>query len=412
MRTNIALFVTLIAALAACKNESGSTSASSSASASASPSAFASAPASASAAASASASTPPPLPPFAFSAASDPSALDGGAVRDPYAEIDPKAASPDLVRPDVAVGFSKDDVYLGYFVSTCDPCPGEYRFEGSNGVKPLVLSYFYDPSLDSDVQAKKRKANDDALEAKLKELGVEPAKNGRKLRGPFPYADLTFETKTSEGPRPGWQTRWLGARVVTLPKEPPVFPLRADVAPHMMFDKLPKEEKARIDALPPDEKKKALKEWRDQFTMSEPALAYANVTHDGSEIGIVAVSHGSMWYEDGAVARMKTAAFAARVYNDTAMRRMRANDYATAALLFEKAARAHPAESLYSYNLACGLARTHDARAKDALARAVVAAGDQGDDVKKRATKDPDFESVKTEPWFTEATRVEPSRPP
>jgi hypothetical protein len=344
----------------------------------------------------------PPLPPFAFSAASDPAAVDGG-VRDPYAELPRLGDDDDIAPPRVPAGFTKDDTYLGYFVTTCDMCAGEYRFEGPN-VKAFKLGYLQDPSFDSSVTAEKKKAHDAIVDAKVADLGLEPAEKGRKLRGPFPYPDLIFATKATEA-RPGSVTRWLGARVATLPEEPPVFPLRADVAQHMMADRMPEDEKERISKLPPDERAALEWDWKKNWTMFAPLLLYANVTRDGREIGMVALARGAMHYADGAVARMSTAAFAARVYNDTGMRRMQAKDYATATALFEKAARADPEQSLYSYNLACGLARTHDTRAKDALVRAIAAAREKGPDVKTRATKDPDFESVKSEAWFSDLTR-------
>jgi len=175
------------------------------------------------------------------------------------------------------VGFSKDDAWLGYEISTCDPCPEEFHFE-SRARKPLSFSYYYDPGNQDDEAEKKKNAE---VDAKLAELDVAKAKDARKLRGPFPYTDLHFETKTETDPTTGASTVYFGANGV--------FPMKVTVGPMPMFHRVPKEEQ--------------------QDYVSDPMLVYANVTRDGSEIGIVVIAHGPLWWEDGSVARMPTASF-------------------------------------------------------------------------------------------------------
>ena len=179
------------------------------------------------------------------------------------------------------VGFSKDDQWLGYEISTCDPCPQEFHFEGRSG-KPLSFSYYYDPSNHDDEKEKKTNAE---VDAKLAQLDVAKAVDARKLRGPFPYPDLHFTTKTEKDPKTGASTLFFGANGV--------FPMKITVGPMPVFSSVPADEK-------------------DSYIV-DPMLVYANVTHDGSEIGIVAIARGPMWWEAGGVARMRTADFVAAV---------------------------------------------------------------------------------------------------
>ena len=180
------------------------------------------------------------------------------------------------------VGFSKDDAWLGYEISTCDPCPQEFHFVSRSG-KTLSFSYFYDPGSQYDEEREKRTNAD--VDRKLAELGVATAKDARELRGPFPYPDLHFATKTETDPKTGVSTVFFGADGV--------FPMKIAVGPMPMFSQVPPEEK------------------KDYLV--EPMLVYANVTRDGSEIGIVVIARGTMWWEGGGVARMRTSDFVAAV---------------------------------------------------------------------------------------------------
>lgn len=179
------------------------------------------------------------------------------------------------------VGFSKDDQWLGYEISTCDPCPQEFHFEGRSG-KPLSFSYYYDPGNHDDEKEKKTNAE---VDAKLAQLDVAKAIDARKLRGPFPYPDLHFATKKETNPKTGETTVFFGANGV--------FPMKVTVGPMPMFSQVPANEKSEY--------------------VADPMLVYANVTRDGSEIGIVVIARGPMWWETGAVARMRTADFVAAV---------------------------------------------------------------------------------------------------
>lgn len=347
-------------------------------------------------------------PPSASAAASATATADGG-VTNPYAELPPiETKDSSLLLTDRIAGYSKDDKYLGFEISTCDPCPSEFHFTGP-GVPAIDLHYRYDPGADGDLPAdvaeKKRKAEDDAVNRKLASLGVTKIPEGRTLRGPFPYPDLVFSTTSGQTSRPGTVALMFGAHVASEPANLAIYPIRIELGPHPMLGAMPAAERARIAKLPADEKAKAQKEWDDQWGMSPPVLAYANVTKDGRELGVVALASGSMWFEAGATARMSVAAFVGQVYNDTGMRRHKAADYSAAAGWFEKAEAAKPDESLFSYNLACAYAQRKDPRAKDALARALQRAGADAANVKARARKDGDFEAVRAESWFADLTR-------
>ena len=180
------------------------------------------------------------------------------------------------------VGFSKDDAWLGYEISTCDPCPQELHFVSRTG-KTMSFSYYYAPGAQYDEEREKQ-TNADA-DRKVAELGVATAKDARALRGPFPYPDLHVATKTEQDPRAGTATVFFGANGV--------FPMKVTLGPMPMFSQAPADEKKDY--------------------LLDPMLVYANVTRDGSEIGIVVIARGPMWWEDGGVARMRTADFVAAV---------------------------------------------------------------------------------------------------
>lgn len=172
--------------------------------------------------------------------------------------------------------------------------PNEFHF--TSPTKPaLDFSYHYDPEHDDGSQEAEARAkkNDDMVERRLRELGVVHAKDGRTLRGPFPYPDLTFASKSTRDDATGKVAVWFGAHV---DGEAPVYPIRVELGPHPMFDK------------------------DEEFAMGDAELVYANVTRDGSEVGVVVVAGGTMWYEAADVARMPVATFVLRVYEETAAR--------------------------------------------------------------------------------------------
>lgn len=215
-------------------------------------------------------------------------------------EVDPMLAQR-------VAGYSKDDRYLGYAISTCDPCPTELHFVPKAGPE-LSFSYFYQPDLPNDVQERRRKAHDADVDRRLTALGVAKVEEGRALRGPFP-ADLRFAVKSTRDDAKGTVTLHFGARASA---GPAVYPMRVVLGPHPMFEP-PKDVRAGMAKLSEAERARATKDWRDQWPMSDPELAYANVTRDGKEIGVVAVARGSMWFEAGAVLRMPVDRFVAEV---------------------------------------------------------------------------------------------------
>ena len=240
----------------------------------------------------------------------DASSEAAAPVGNPYARL-PSLES----APNAYAGFSKDDRYLGYQISTCGTCPEEFHFVGP-GVPKLSFRYFYDPTLDQDVREKREKAHDAEVERKLAALGVQKIKDGRVLRGPFPYPDLTFAVKTSRNTANGKVTLHFGARVGA---EAPVYPIRIDLGPHPMVRET--ERDPDWAKLTPSERAKRLEESGEAFSMDEPMLAYANVTKDGHEIGVVATARGSGFYEAGGVARMDVEKFVGEVRAGTKPRR-------------------------------------------------------------------------------------------
>jgi hypothetical protein len=286
-----------------------------------------------------------------------------------YAELPPLDGD-GLMLADRRVGFSRDDAYLGWAISGCDPCPLAFHFE-SPRAPPIDIAYRWNPKDDGLLPPEQAKKLADADAAKvdhiLESLGIEKASNGRTLRGPFPYPDLVFATAHTPADAKGMVTLHFGARVVG---HAPIFPIHIALGPHPGWP---------------------------GASMHEPTLAYANVTHDGSEIGVVAIANGDMWMEQGRVARMSTAKLVGEVYNDTAMGLYKRGRFADAAALFVSAEIANPNESLFPYNLACAYARSGDARAKEALERAIHIGGEA---IKARARGDEDFAAVRDASWF------------
>lgn len=210
-------------------------------------------------------------------------------------------------------GFSSDDRYLGYEISTCDPCPSEFVFETPRG-RPLTMSYYYAPAAHSlDDEAK----HDAQVNKRLRELGVRPFLESRALRGPFPYPDITFASKTERAPDDS-VTLFFGGH---LPNEAPVYPMKITIAPHPMRAVIMKDKE--LLKLPPAEREKERTERLEGMTVSDPVLVYANVTKDGRDIGIVAISSGTFSYEAAATSRMQTSVFVQKVRDETKARATR-----------------------------------------------------------------------------------------
>ena len=244
-------------------------------------------------------------------------AVDAAVEPGPYAELpDVTGDEGDGIGSDRVVGFSSDDRYIGFGVSTCDPCPEQFHFRGP-GVPALDFAYFYDPGTDDDeaTHAAREKANDAKVEATLARLGASKVKDYRVLRGPFPFPDLVFAAKSSRSAQ-GGVTLDVGAHVVG---EEPVFPIHIPLGMHPISHSsgIPKEVVLEL--------------------MHDARLGYLNVTKDGHDIGAVGIARGDYWWESGATARMPTTAFVAQVYDATGRKRLAAGNVAGAEELFTKA---------------------------------------------------------------------------
>jgi tetratricopeptide (TPR) repeat protein len=218
------------------------------------------------------------------------------------------------------------------------------------------------------------KSHNDAIEAKLTNLGVERNPAPYTLRGPFPFPDLAFAYQVSLDTAKGTEIVSMGLRVKG---EEPVLPVRLVLGPNDAFNSSTNKNEM-------------------QLTTDIDAI-YANVTKDGSEIGFVANAHGMMWTDFAALARRKTTDLVSQTYNGTALRYHKAGKYEKGVFYFEKAASVAPTSALLHYNLACGYARAGDSKAEPSLKRAIQLGGAA---TKARAKKDEDFTSVRESPWF------------
>jgi tetratricopeptide (TPR) repeat protein len=148
-----------------------------------------------------------------------------------------------------------------------------------------------------------------------------------------------------------------------------------------------------------------------KLAMPEPkdGLCYGSVhpevvavSPDGKYIGAIAHGFAAEWTNDYPMAIATVASVAESAFDDAGLAHHQKGDYAKAAELFEKAARADPTSKDAAFNLACALARLGDARVEAALADAIKRGGA---DAKKKAQKDADFDGVRTKPWFTALTK-------
>lgn len=276
-------------------------------------------------------------------------------------------------------------------ISTCDPCPLSCTFD--DGKHQTVLSYFDSTgmaglqNLSDDRIEKLRAAHDKKLDDRLARLDLSvprdlPLARGDRapLRGPFGYDDLTFALEPIPDPGDGSVGVAFGARI---DGEAPVLSQRIVLPPHPMRGQAPKDAQSA----------EARAEWNAQWTMTPPDL-FVDVSRDGKELGLIAMSSGAMWYEASTTRRLSTAAFAAHVYAETARAARRRGATERAAELFAKAAAAHPSEWTFGYERAEALATLHDPRAEQALDEAVRRGGPSA---VARARSAPAFA---TEAWF------------
>ena len=119
---------------------------------------------------------------------------------------------------------------------------------------------------------------------------------------------------------------------------------------------------------------------------------------DGQYLGVVGHAHGEGVRDELYVHVVGMRELAGRAYNDAGFAHHKKAEYERAAGLFHKAAFADPKHPNAMYNLACAWARLGDARAAAALAQAVER---DPDATKRKAKTDADFESVRSEAWFS-----------
>ena len=124
---------------------------------------------------------------------------------------------------------------------------------------------------------------------------------------------------------------------------------------------------------------------------------------DGASLGVVAHAVCSEFCARYPMHTYDVNAIAAHAYNDAGFARHQKEDWSGAADLFHEATAADPSFDLAHYNLACAYARLGDARAERELKKAIEL-GDAAE-VKKKATADADFSSVKTQAWFVALTK-------
>jgi hypothetical protein len=294
---------------------------------------------------------------------------------------------------DQLIGFSADDAYLGYQGSTGDAAPPSYWFY-SLRKPPLYFEDFNGQMVvpeTEESQERRRVAFDKVFQVKLKKLGADTYANSRKLRGPFPFADINFAYRIEPHEDLGSITVRMGGVVRG---EEPVLPVALVLGPSPLVSQQPA---SKVPGQSNAEKRAARLEWIAQFMPGDPDELYANVTHDGSEIGFVAQASGNMWVSYSAQARRNTAELISGIYNDTALRHHKAGAFAKSAVYFAKASEIAPRSGLFKYNLACAQAQLLDPATEATLTSAIALGGPS---VRGRVAGDHDFDKVRSEAWF------------
>jgi len=244
--------------------------------------------------------------PLVASADASTSETDAGAPPASGGEW-PYTALPSIENIGGYAGYTKDDRYLGYQISNCGNCPEEFHFVAP-GLPEITFATFSDWGGEQAATERRQAAHDAAVMRRIATLGVQKVSDGRKLRGPFPYADLMFAMKTTSDAATGKTSLHFGARVG---KDEPVYPMQITLGPHPL---LPKEIAEAKKTVPAAEQPAEIKRITEGMMMSEPTLMYANVSKNGTEIAIVAHARGPYWHETAAVLRMPVAKFVKEVY--------------------------------------------------------------------------------------------------
>jgi len=127
-----------------------------------------------------------------------------------------------------------------------------------------------------------------------------------------------------------------------------------------------------------------------------------SLSSDGEYLGVIAHAYAGEYSDTFPTAVVPVGELAAHVYNDTGLAHHKRGDFGRAAELFKRATFANPSFALGAYNLACADARLGSTETEAALTLAVARAGD---DARKKAATDVDFDGVRAAPWFQRLVR-------
>lgn len=343
---------------------------------------------------------PAPLAP-ALASAPAPSSASSPALAWPRALPVPTLPPPAAIKvtgyptdlrtclPDPAenAGFTRDGAELGYCMhgmsTRCELVDraGHTRFLSSQKNDDRPGS---DPAKERAITAFVKDSGLPALARRDCTLRPPP------LAGTWAYPDIVvnvmrIDSSFTKG-RSGADDKLLAQPQVLLggavDSEPPVHPIRYS-APHRLMTP------ATLGEIP--------------FNVTE--LNALVLSPDGTELGIVVHANCMEWCDDFQIVRLPAARFASLVYNDTGFRALEKGRPERAVELFTRAAYADPSRELPAYNLACAYVRLNDGRAEAALELAI---GRGGDAVRLRASKDKDFDAVRSAPWFVKLTTRAP----
>jgi hypothetical protein len=142
-----------------------------------------------------------------------------------------------------------------------------------------------------------------------------------------------------------------------------------------------------------------LKATEGAYTIHAETVA---LSPDGAALGVVSHDFAGEGGDSFNIKVVPAAEAAGRAYNAAGYAHHKKGDYAAAAELFRKAFAADDKFETAVYNLACALARLKDPAAEAALRKAIEVGGAK---TMAKARKDADFEGVRAEAWFTDATK-------